>query len=89
MDLRLNKMINSGGYIGEVIVKGEMEFTVLNIVNRLPHGFYNNFEIPLNIIDKLIVCKKKVKNKELVVTLTESVLLGLERYSEFDSVREK
>lgn len=73
--------------IGETIIRGEMTFQIVNIIKRGLNTGFQSFVA--GISEDLIVCRKIVSNKVTVVTLKESVLLGLERYSEFDAVRDK
>lgn len=74
-------------YIREVIIRGEMKFTIINIIERGNTNGFPDMEKMARL--PLYVCRKEVNNKSTIVTLKESVLLGLERYSEFDAVRDR
>lgn len=74
---------------------GQVLATVINVVNRGPsHGFLQiyskeSLEVGGHYYAPLYVVKKPKKNGFTIVTISESVLAGKERWSEIDSVRDK
>jgi hypothetical protein len=73
---------------GEVVKRGELEFTVINAIKLGPtHGWTlleeAKFRNPLYVITRM----GKGGNK-VAVTVTEEVLSGKERWSEIDTPRE-
>lgn len=74
----------------------EVLATVINVVNRgFTHGFneYMSDDVLKNELapfkTPLYVVKKPKKNGFTIITISESVLAGKERWSEIDSVRDK
>lgn len=68
---------------------GEVLATVVGRIERgISHGFVTMDEC--KYYQPLYVCKRKAKNGgETIVTVTEAVLAGKERWTELDKVREK